>query len=183
MRWQRWVLSREFAVYNRVRRWMLTVYRALLLIMGLGCLATYTAYVYGQFKLEYRHVCDMQDAGRIIGGKRFGKILGTVLLVGQILVLVFIMAAHLNVFATMMNVLTKHATCSIIFSVIGLVVSFLLGLPRKLHAISYLSIVCEWRPSSDEQHILTATSLHFHLHGSAHHHGRRRTKATRCRPH
>lgn len=80
----------------------------------------------------------MGDAGKVIFG-RAGYIIGEG---GQITVLIFIMAAHLTAFTIMMNVLTDHATCSVTLSVVGLVISFLLSLPRTLEKVSYLSIVC-----------------------------------------
>jgi hypothetical protein len=86
----------------------------------------------------------MQDAGEALGHKWIGYILAT----GQVLVLVFIMAAHLNVFTTMMNVLTKHSTCSIVFSVVSFLISFLFSLPRKLHQMSYLSIACKYHTTA-----------------------------------
>lgn len=56
--------------------------------------------------------------------------------------LVFIMASHLLTFTVAMNTITKHATCSIVFGVVGLVVSFLLAIPRTLERMSWLSFVC-----------------------------------------
>jgi len=52
----------------------------------------------------------MADAGQIIGGKWLGRLFGF----GQLLVLIFIMAAHITSFTIMMNVLTGHSLCSII---------------------------------------------------------------------
>jgi uncharacterized protein YacL len=41
----------------------------------------------------------------------------------------------------MMNVLTKHSTCRVAFSLTGLVISFLLALLRQLEDLSWLSSV------------------------------------------
>jgi len=81
----------------------------------------------------------MGDAAEVLIGP-VGKVLGEG---GQIIVLIFIMAAHLAAFTIMMNVLTGHATCSVTLSVIGLLISFVLSLPRRLEEISYLSIGCK----------------------------------------
>lgn len=40
-----------------------------ILLVGLGIIATYTGYVLGQFKLKYPQVYTFADAGRIIGGR------------------------------------------------------------------------------------------------------------------
>ncbi|KAF7712973.1 Uncharacterized protein PECH_002486 [Penicillium ucsense] len=113
---------------------------AVILIVGLGALATYTGYVIGQFKLRYPHVHSMADAGEVLfaplGIPRFGReLLGT----GQLLFLIFIMGSHILTFTVMMNTLTNHGTCSIVFGVVGLVVSFICALPRTLRKVSWFS--------------------------------------------
>ncbi|KAJ5875056.1 uncharacterized protein N7473_012403 [Penicillium subrubescens] len=113
---------------------------AVILIVGLGLLATYTGYVIGQFKLRYPHVHSMADAGEVLfrplGLARFGReFLGT----AQLLFLVFIMGSHLLTFTVMMNTLTNHGTCSIVFGVVGLIVSFIFAIPRTLRKVSWFS--------------------------------------------
>jgi hypothetical protein len=81
----------------------------------------------------------MGDAGRLLAG-RFGQVIGEG---GMILVLVFIMAAHLTAFTIMMNVLTDHPTCSVLLSLVGLTISFLLSMPRKLEKVAWMSVICE----------------------------------------
>ncbi|KAJ5555831.1 hypothetical protein N7535_008262 [Penicillium sp. DV-2018c] len=113
---------------------------AVILIVGLGAVATYTGYVIGQFKLRYPHVHSMGDAGEVLftplGIPRFGReLLGT----AQLLFLIFIMASHILTFTVMMNTVTDHATCSIVFGIVGLVVSFILALPRTLRKVSWFS--------------------------------------------
>lgn len=102
-------------------------------------LATYTGYVIGQFKLRYPHVHSMADAGEIMLG-RFGReLLGN----AQLLFLIFIMGSHLLTFTVMMNTITDHGTCSIVFGVVGLIVSFFCALPRTMLKVSWMSIGCE----------------------------------------
>ncbi|GAD94195.1 amino acid transporter [Paecilomyces variotii No. 5] len=109
---------------------------AIVLIIGLGLLATYTGYVIGQFKLRYPHVHSMADAGEILMG-RFGReFLGN----AQLIFLIFIMGSHLLTFTVMMNTLTDHGTCSIVFGVVGLIVSFVCALPRTMLKVSWMSI-------------------------------------------
>ncbi|KAJ5085062.1 hypothetical protein N7532_009833 [Penicillium argentinense] len=113
---------------------------AVVLIVGLGILATYTGYTLGQFKLRYPHVHSMGDAGEVLFGRfglpRFGReFLGT----AQLLFLIFIMGSHILTFTVMMNTLTNHATCSIVFGVVGLVISFIFAVPRTLRKVSWFS--------------------------------------------
>lgn len=85
----------------------------------------------------------MADAGEVLFGKlnmgRFGReFMGT----AQLLFLVFIMGSHILTFEVMMNTLTNNGTCSIVFGVVGLVVSFVFALPRTLRKVSWLSFAC-----------------------------------------
>lgn len=101
-------------------------------------LATYTGYVIGQFKWKYPHISNMADAGEVLAGKFGRELLG----IGQMLFLVFVMASHLLTFTIAMNTITNHGTCSIVFGVVGMVVSFILSLPRTLAKMSWLSLAC-----------------------------------------
>lgn len=102
-------------------------------------MATYTGYVLGQFKLKYPHVCNMADAGEVMMG-RFGReLLGG----AQMLFLVFIMASHLLTFIVALDSITDHGTCSIVFGVVGLVISFICSVPRTMQKMSWLSLVCK----------------------------------------
>ncbi|KAK4864675.1 hypothetical protein LT330_009670 [Penicillium expansum] len=113
---------------------------ALILIVGLGIVATYTGYVIGQFKLRYPQVHSMGDAGEVmfhpIGLARFGReFLGS----AQLLFLIFVMGSHILTFSVMMDTITDHGTCSIVFGIVGLVVSFIFALPRTLRKVSWFS--------------------------------------------
>ncbi|KAM0097278.1 hypothetical protein ACP6JE_008195 [Aspergillus fumigatus] len=104
--------------------------------LTLGLMSTYTGYTIGQFKWAYPHIHSMGDAGEVIMG-RFGReLFGT----GQLLLVVFIMASHILTFTVAMNSITDHGTCSIVFGVVGLVISFVLCLPRTLAKVSFLSV-------------------------------------------
>lgn len=111
----------------------------LLCILFLGLIATYTGWIIGIFKLAHPHFHSFADWGQLIGG----PILREVFAVGQVLILIFIMGAHVLSFAIAMNAMTDHGTCTIVFSVLGLVLCFALGLPRTFKKVSYLSIFCE----------------------------------------
>ncbi|RMJ20988.1 hypothetical protein PHISP_08141, partial [Aspergillus sp. HF37] len=77
----------------------------------------------------------MADAGEILLG-RFGR---EFLDFGQLALLIFMMASHLLTFSVTLNTITKHATCTIVFGVVGLIVSFIGALPRTLAFISIAS--------------------------------------------
>lgn len=105
------------------------------MIIGLGLLTTYTGYIIGQVKCRYVHIHTMADAGAILWGRAGREILS----VAQLLFFIFGMASHILTFSIMMNVLTEHSACTIGFSVVGLLLSFILTLPRRLEDLSYLS--------------------------------------------
>ncbi|KAM0542877.1 hypothetical protein ACHAPJ_012600 [Fusarium lateritium] len=109
----------------------------IIILIGMGAIATYTGYIIGQYKIKHPHITSMADAGGVLLGPIGQEIVG----VAQLLLLVFIMASHIVVFTSAMNTLTGHATCSIVFGVVGLIVSCILSLPRKLINLSWLSIV------------------------------------------
>lgn len=108
----------------------------IILIAGLGILATYTGFVLGQFKLRYPHVHNMADAGEILLGPVGREVFGA----AQIIFYIFVMGSHILTFSIMMNTITEHATCSIVFGVVGLIVCLLCTLPRTLHNVSYMAI-------------------------------------------
>ena len=112
---------------------------AISILLCLGGVATYTGYVIGQLKWKYPHVSSAADAGQLLMG-RFGREL---LFWSNMMYLVFIMASHLLTFTVAMNTISKHATCSIAFGVVGLVVSFLLAIPRTLERMAWLSFACK----------------------------------------
>jgi hypothetical protein len=80
----------------------------------------------------------MADAGEILLG-RFGR---EFLDFGQLALLIFMMASHLLTFSVTLNTITRHGTCTIVFGVVGLIVSFIGALPRTLGKVYYMSIAC-----------------------------------------
>ena len=113
----------------------------LLCIMFLGLIATYTGWILGEFKLAHPSVHSYADCGQLMSG----PVLREVFAVGQVLILIFIMGAHVLSFSIAMNAMTDHGTCTIVFSVVGLLICFVLGLPRTFKNVSYFSIFCESR--------------------------------------
>jgi amino acid permease len=111
----------------------------ILLILILGAIATWTGYLIGQFKLAYPGMQSFADCGYLIAGPIGREIMAF----AQVLILLFIMAAHVLSFAIALNAITGHAWCTVAFSAVGLAISFALSLPRTLKNVSYLSIFCE----------------------------------------
>ncbi|CAG8242787.1 unnamed protein product [Penicillium nalgiovense] len=109
----------------------------ILTILGVGTISTYTAYTIGQFKCRHVQVHSMADAGDLL----MGKIGRSTLDVAQLIFFVLVMGSHVLTFSIMMNVLTEHSSCTIIFSVVGLLASFMLTLPRRLERLSHISSV------------------------------------------
>lgn len=94
----------------------------------------------GQFKWRYPQVHNMADAAGVMMGPFVREFIG----VAQLLLLVFVSASHILTFTVAMNSITNHGTCSIVFGVVGFVLSFFLSLPRRLANVSWLSIICEF---------------------------------------
>jgi len=111
---------------------------AIILVAGLGLMATYTGYVVYQFKRRYMGVHSFANAANMI----FGPIGKWIVEIMQTLILIFIMAAHILTFSIEMNVLTNHGTCTIVFGLVGAIVSLALTIPRTFKGISWFSIVC-----------------------------------------
>lgn len=107
------------------------------MIIGIGIITTYTGYTIGQFKCRYVQTHSMADAGELLFGSLGRETIG----MAQLLFFAFVMGSHVLTFSIMMNVLTEHSTCTIVFSFIGLIVSFFLTLPRRLENLSHISSI------------------------------------------
>ncbi|OOF92035.1 hypothetical protein ASPCADRAFT_175658 [Aspergillus carbonarius ITEM 5010] len=108
---------------------------AVILIVGLGILATYTGYNIGLFRERYPHIQNLADAGEILMGPFGRELFG----LGQFLFCIFVMGSHLLTFRVMMNTITDHGTCSIVFSVIGMVICIVLSIPRTMKGMTLIS--------------------------------------------
>lgn len=79
----------------------------------------------------------MGDAGELLMGS-FGREL---FFVGQLLFMIFLMASHILTFSVLFNTITNHGTCTIVFGVIGLIVSCICALPRTSSKLFIMSTV------------------------------------------
>ncbi|KAI9036458.1 putative amino acid transporter [Aspergillus affinis] len=109
---------------------------ALIILLGMSGISWYTGYVIGQFKLRYPQIHSMGDAGELLLGPIGREIFG----IGQLLFLIFLMSSHILTFTVLFNTITNHGTCSIVFGVVGLVVSFIGALPRTVGKVYWMSL-------------------------------------------
>ena len=108
----------------------------LVLLAVLGAMASYTGYVIGQFKIKHPHVQSFGDAGEILFGAVGREVFGF----GGLLFIVFVMASHVLTFSIMMNAISSHAACTIIWMVVGTILSLALTLPRTRGNLSHYCI-------------------------------------------
>ena len=55
--------------------------------------------------------------------------------------LVFVMGSHILIFSIMLNTLSSHSSCTLLFSLAGSILSLLCALPRTLKRVSYLAFL------------------------------------------
>lgn len=53
----------------------------------------------------------------------------------------FMMGSHILTFSIMLNVTTGHGACTIVFTIVGLLVSLVCTVPRTMRMVSYFSVV------------------------------------------
>jgi len=111
----------------------------MILLIGLGFVASYTGFIMGQFKWRHPHVSSIADAGEVLMGS-FGREL---FFTGHMLYLIFVMASHILTFTVAMNTITEYGTCSLVFGIIGTILSFVLSLPRTMEKMTWLSLACK----------------------------------------
>jgi amino acid permease len=108
-----------------------------LTILGVGIISIYTGFTIGSLKSHFMQIHSMADAGGLLMGRAGQLGLG----IAQVVFYIFVMGSHVLTFSIMMNVLTDHGSCTLLYSALGLLVSFILTLPRQLEKLSHLSSV------------------------------------------
>ena len=84
------------------------------------------------------------DAGEILFEPLHMAAFGRELLGGaQATFQIFTMGSHILTWTICLNTITNSATCTLVWSVVGLVIFWLFDLPRTLKNVSYLSIACK----------------------------------------
>lgn len=114
----------------------------IILILGLSIFATYSGYVLGQFKNRYPHIHTFADAGEVlfapVGLGSFGKeFFGA----AQTIFLIFSMGSHVLTWTIMFNTVVgrEHHVCTIVWSVIGMVIFIAFDIPRTMKNLSFWS--------------------------------------------
>lgn len=112
----------------------------IVLIVVMGTLSTYSGLVMGEFRQAYPHVESFGDALEVVGdsfgcGRLFQELFGW----AQTLFQVFVMGSHLLTFTICLNTLSSSSTCTIVWGVVGLVIFWVLNVPRTLKFASYYS--------------------------------------------
>ncbi len=111
----------------------------LLATLGVGLAALYTSLTLWRYCLKHPQLLNICDIGYQIFGKN--KIAYELTALALILNNVFIMGLHTLTGSEILNTLSNHGTCTVAFSIIIMVVSILLTLPRKLEQLTGLGIV------------------------------------------
>jgi amino acid permease len=112
----------------------------LLCMVLLGGIATFTGLVLAEFKIAHPDTESFADVGQLIGGPIGREILGF----AQLMCFLFDMGAQILSFSIAMNAITEHGQCTLLWSVLGLVVCFSFGLIKRLKHVSYLSAFGKW---------------------------------------
>ncbi|KAI8982797.1 transmembrane amino acid transporter protein-domain-containing protein [Trametes punicea] len=108
----------------------------IILVIGLGVIATATGYLIGLFKLRYPHVHNMADAGEILAGPIGREVLGT----AQVVFLIFVCGSHVLTGLIAFDTITAGASCSVLWAGVAAIICLLLTIPRTLNGISYMSV-------------------------------------------
>ncbi|EST05001.2 Amino acid transporter, transmembrane [Kalmanozyma brasiliensis GHG001] len=111
----------------------------LLATLGVGLAALYTSLILWRYCLKHPHILNICDIGYQIFGK--SKIAYELTALALVLNNVFIMGLHTLTGSEILNTLSNHGTCTVVFSIVIMLVSILLTLPRKLEQLTGLGIV------------------------------------------
>ncbi|PWZ00254.1 hypothetical protein BCV70DRAFT_107454 [Testicularia cyperi] len=105
----------------------------------LGLAALYTSLILWRYCMRHPHLLNICDIGYQIFGK--SKIAYELTAAALVLNNVFIMGLHTLTGSEILNTLSNHGACSVVFSLVIMVVSIILTLPRKLEQLTGLGIV------------------------------------------
>lgn len=106
-----------------------------------GFLAIYTSYVVGQVKLKYPQVLHYSDVGRLMGGRRTGKLLNHIITVMFVLQLVLLVSSHALTGAIAFGTITGWPVCSIVFAVVAAILLFIFAIPPSFSEMAILGYI------------------------------------------
>ncbi|PWN86587.1 hypothetical protein FA10DRAFT_256956 [Acaromyces ingoldii] len=107
--------------------------------LGLGLFALYTSLTLHKYCMLHPHMLNIAD----FGYQLFGKHWLAYELTAAALVLnnTFIQGLHTLTGSEILNVLSNHGTCTLVFSIVIMIACFLLTLPRKMENVAIMGIV------------------------------------------
>lgn len=107
--------------------------------LGLGLIALYTSMTLWRYCMLHPHMLHIADFGYQLFGKHWlaYELTAAALILNN----TFIQGLHTLTGSEILNVLSEHGTCTLVFSIIIMIVCFLLTLPRKMENVAMLSIV------------------------------------------
>ncbi|KAJ5090863.1 hypothetical protein N7532_009547 [Penicillium argentinense] len=120
-----------------------TAFDALGMVPGVICLCviafimTWTNYVIGTFKLKHREVYSIDDAGAIM----FGHAGRAVLAIAFCLYWIFVVGSGILGLSIGLNAVSKHGTCTAVFTAVAAIVGFAFSSVRTLGRITWLAWV------------------------------------------
>lgn len=106
--------------------------------LGVGICALYTGLILHSYIMKHPHILNICDMGYQIFGK--SKIAYEITALTLVLNNVFIMGLHTLTGSQILNTLSEHGTCSLVFSIVVMVVCLLMTIPRKLEHVAAMSI-------------------------------------------
>ncbi|UZJ51566.1 hypothetical protein CBS101457_000886 [Exobasidium rhododendri] len=106
--------------------------------LGLGVVALYTSMTLWRYCMKHPDLLHIADIGRQLTGSAWGYELTAIAL---ILNNTFIQGLHTLTGSEILNVLSEHGTCTLVFSIVIMLLCFLLTLPRKIEHVATMGIV------------------------------------------
>lgn len=98
----------------------------------------YSSLVLWEFCLRHPHIKDMCDAGQVIfGNKRWGWYFTCIMFITNN---TFVQGTHVLTGAQYLNTISDHALCTVVFTIIIVVVSFIFALPRTFSSLSWTAM-------------------------------------------
>lgn len=120
--------------------YMVLGWAAALIITFLLAISTwYTSYTCWQYCMRHPHVRDIVDiAYQLTGGSRIASEATAIML---ILNNVFLMGFHVLTGSKILNTLSDHSQCTVVFQIITALIAFIFSIPRTLQHVSLMGII------------------------------------------
>lgn len=145
MSWQKaaWLLAGEqVCLAVMAQTWSLSVLGwvpGIITMVVAGILFYTTSMTMHKFIMKHPYIRDICDFGYVaFGNSRIAYVFaGFMLLANNILLIGF----HILTAARILNTLSDHSLCNVVFNVIGLIMGIVFSVPRTLHHVSFMSMI------------------------------------------